>query len=30
MVFERASNVQLICRPNVHYQQGSPIGNAFP
>jgi phosphatidylserine decarboxylase precursor len=30
MVFERASNVQLTGQPNVHYQQGSPIGNAFP
>jgi hypothetical protein len=30
VVFERASNVQLTGQPNVHYQQGSPIGNAFP
>jgi phosphatidylserine decarboxylase precursor len=30
MVFERASNVQLTCQPDVHYQQGAAIGNAFP
>ena len=30
MVFERASNVQLISRPKVHYNQGTWIGNAFP
>ncbi len=30
MVFERASNVQLTGRPNVHYNQGSCIGYAFP
>ncbi len=30
MVFERASNVQLINQPNVHVQQGTWIGNAFP
>ncbi len=30
MVFERASNVQLICQPGVHYKQGSWIGNAYP
>ena len=30
MVFERASNVQLISQPNVHYNQGSWIGNAHP
>jgi phosphatidylserine decarboxylase len=30
MVFERATNVQLRCQPNVHYQQGSAIGSAFP
>lgn len=30
MVFERASNVQLISQPNVHYSQGSWIGNAYP
>ncbi len=30
MVFERASNVQLIAQPNVHYQQGTWIGNAYP
>ena len=30
MVFERASNVHLTTQPNVHYQQGSCIGNAFP
>ncbi len=30
MVFERSSNVQLINQPNVHYQQGTWIGNAFP
>jgi len=30
IVFERASNVQLIARPNVHYNQGSWIGNAYP
>lgn len=30
MVFERASNVRLITQPNVHYQQGTWIGNAFP
>jgi phosphatidylserine decarboxylase len=30
MVFERSSNVQLVCRPEVHYQQGAAVGNAFP
>jgi phosphatidylserine decarboxylase len=30
MVFERTSNVQLINQPNVHVQQGTWIGNAFP
>jgi len=30
MVFERACNVQLIARQNVHYNQGSGIGNAHP
>jgi phosphatidylserine decarboxylase precursor len=30
MVFERASNVQLITQPNVHYNQGTWIGNADP
>lgn len=30
MVFERASNVQLINQPNVHYNQGTWIGTAFP
>ena len=30
MVFERDSNVELICRPNVHYNQGSCIGRAHP
>jgi phosphatidylserine decarboxylase len=30
MCFERESNVQLICQPNVHYQQGTWIGNAYP
>ncbi len=30
IVFERASNVQLIARPDVHYNQGSCIGNAYP
>ena len=30
MVFERASNVQLISQPNVHYNQGSWIGHASP
>ncbi len=30
MVFERASNVQLINQANVHVQQGTWIGNAFP
>ncbi len=30
MVFERASNVQLISQPNIHYNQGSWIGNAYP
>ncbi len=30
MVFERASNVQLITQPNVHYNQGSWIGTAHP
>ncbi len=30
LVFERSSNVQLICQPNVHYNQGSRIGNAHP
>ncbi len=30
MVFQRGSNVQLISQPNVHYNQGSWIGNAYP
>jgi len=30
MVFERASNVQLIGQPNVHVSQGSWVGNAYP
>jgi phosphatidylserine decarboxylase len=30
MVFERASNVQLITQPDVHYSQGTWIGNADP
>jgi phosphatidylserine decarboxylase len=30
MVFERASNVQLISQPGTHYNQGSWIGNACP
>lgn len=30
MVFERSSNVQLISQPNIHYNQGSWIGNAYP
>ncbi len=30
MVFERASNVQLIGQANVHVRQGSWIGNAYP
>ncbi len=30
MVFERASNVQLIGQKNVHVQQGSWVGNAYP
>lgn len=30
IVFEQASNVQLICQPNVHYNQGTWIGNAYP
>lgn len=30
MVFERASNVHLTCQPEVHQQQGTAIGNAFP
>jgi phosphatidylserine decarboxylase len=30
MVFERNSHVELICQPNVHYKQGSWIGNARP
>jgi phosphatidylserine decarboxylase len=30
MVFERASNVQLISRKDVHVNQGTWIGNAFP
>ena len=30
MVFERASNVQLISQPGVHGKQGSWIGNAHP
>ena len=30
MVFERASNVQLISQPHIHYNQGSCIGNAYP
>lgn len=30
MVFERSSNVQLCCQPNIHYNQGTWIGNAYP
>jgi phosphatidylserine decarboxylase len=30
MVFERASNVQLMAQPNVHYNQGTCIGHAYP
>jgi len=30
IVFERASNVQLIAQPNVHYNQGTWLGNAYP
>jgi phosphatidylserine decarboxylase len=30
MVFERASNVQLVARPGVHVRQGTWIGTAFP
>jgi phosphatidylserine decarboxylase len=30
MVFERRSNVQLTCQPNVHYKQGTHIGTASP
>jgi phosphatidylserine decarboxylase len=30
MVFERASNVQLVCQPNVRYKQGTAIGYARP
>jgi phosphatidylserine decarboxylase len=30
MIFERASNVQLITQPNVHYNQGNWVGNAHP
>jgi phosphatidylserine decarboxylase len=30
MVFQRASNVQLISQPKIHYNQGSWIGNAHP
>ncbi len=30
IVFERASNVQLISQVNVHVQQGTWIGNAYP
>jgi phosphatidylserine decarboxylase precursor len=30
MVFERSSHVQMLCQPNVHYNQGSRIGTASP
>jgi phosphatidylserine decarboxylase len=30
MLFEQNSHVDLICRPNMHYQQGSLIGKAHP
>ena len=30
MVFERSSNVNVTCQVNVHMQQGSAIGTAFP
>jgi phosphatidylserine decarboxylase len=30
LIFERASNMQLITKQNVHYNQGSWIGNAHP
>lgn len=30
MVFERASNVHLTSQPNVHAQQGTCIGSAYP
>jgi phosphatidylserine decarboxylase len=30
MVFERASNVQLLSHPGVHVHQGAAIGHAYP
>jgi hypothetical protein len=30
MVFERASNAQLITQPDVHHAQGTWVGTAFP
>jgi phosphatidylserine decarboxylase len=30
MCFERSSNVQITTQPNVHVQQGTCIGNAYP
>ncbi len=30
MVFERASNVQLNCTANQHYNQGMAVGTAYP
>ncbi len=30
MVFERSSNINLTAQPNVHYQQGTAIGTAYP
>jgi phosphatidylserine decarboxylase len=30
MCFERSSNVQITTQPNVHVQQGTCIGQAYP
>jgi len=30
MCFERSSNVQITTQPNIHVQQGTCIGNAYP
>jgi phosphatidylserine decarboxylase len=30
LLFEQASQVKLTCQPNLHYQQGSRIGQVHP
>ena len=30
MIFERASNVSITAQPNVHYNTGTRVAQAFP